>query len=103
MAPASLRCAVITKGNSMQRITFLLCAVSLAWSAAANAQAPAPAAGDTAVPEAAKPAAAYKFVEPRVITDYPSPSKADPRVCLEFPTQQQIIACANKYLPRRKS
>ena len=58
---------------------------------------------DASAPDAAKPMAAYKFVEPRVIADYPLPSKADPRVCLEFPTQQQVIACANRYLPRRKS
>ena len=81
--------------------------VTAAWialaSAAAFAQAPAPATADAGTTDAAKPAPAYKFVEPRVIADYPAPSKADPRVCLEFPTQQQIIACANKYLPRRRA
>jgi hypothetical protein len=25
----------------------------------------------------------------------------DPRACLEFPTRQQVIACAEKYRPRR--
>ena len=82
---------------------FVVTALTTVVSATVSAQAPAPAAADPAAPEAGKPAAAYKFVEPRVIADYPPPSKADPRVCLEFPTQQQIIACANKYLPRRKS
>lgn len=72
-------------------------------AAGAFAQAPAPAANDSAAADAPKPASAYKFVEPRAIADYPAPSKADPRVCLEFPTQQQIIACANKYLPRRRA
>lgn len=85
----------------MDRIAVMLCAAALGFSAPSNAQAPAPAA-DAAPAAEAKPAAAYKFVEPRVIADYPLPSKSDPRVCLEFPTQQQIIACANKYLPRRK-
>ncbi len=75
----------------------------MAAAATAWAQAPAPGAAATATADAPKPAAAYRFVEPRVIADYPLPSKADPRVCLEFPTQQQIIACANRYLPRRKS
>lgn len=89
-------------------------------AAAAFAQAPAPAA--TAA-EAAKPATAYKYVEPRevavvdatapaapykvvegrAIADYPPPSKLDPRVCLEFGTQAQIITCANRYLPKRRS
>lgn len=82
--------------------------VSVAWIALAAgttafAQAPAPATAEGAATDGAKPAAAYKFVEPRVIADYPAPSRNDPRVCLEFPTQQQIIACANKYLPRRRS
>ena len=29
------------------------------------------------------------------------PSTRDPRACLEFPTRQQVIACAEKYRPRR--
>lgn len=73
----------------------------MAAAATAWGQTSAPNGSENAA--AAAPAAAYKFVEPRVIADYPLPSKSDPRVCLEFPTQQQIIACANRYLPRRKS
>ncbi len=88
----------------MHRIAVMLCAAACGWSALSNPQAPAPAPAAGAAPAAeAKPVAAYKYVEPRVIADYPLPSRSDPRVCLEFPTQQQIIACANKYLPRRKS
>jgi hypothetical protein len=30
-----------------------------------------------------------------------NPSARDPRACLEFPTRQQVIACAEKYRPRR--
>ena len=30
-----------------------------------------------------------------------NPSSQDPRVCLEFPTRQQVIACAEKYRPKR--
>ena len=30
-----------------------------------------------------------------------NPSSQDPRVCLEFPTRNQVIACAEKYRPRR--
>jgi hypothetical protein len=68
----------------------LLLVLSLA-AASAAAQAPAPAAS----PPPAAPAPAV-----RPVSDGP-PSRDDPRVCLEFPTRQQIIACANKYLPRR--
>jgi hypothetical protein len=31
-----------------------------------------------------------------------APSSNDPRVCLEFEDRMQIIACANKYLPRKR-
>ena len=31
------------------------------------------------------------------------PSSSDPRVCLEFEDRMQIIACANKYLPRKRA
>ena len=31
------------------------------------------------------------------------PSSQDPRVCLEFPTAAQVIACAEKYRPRKRS
>jgi len=98
---APLRRAIICKGIAMHRIAIMLCAAAVGFSAPSYAQAPAPATAAAATAEA-KPVAAYKFVEPRVIADYPLPSKSDPRVCLEFPTQQQIIACANRYLPRRK-
>ena len=30
------------------------------------------------------------------------PSSADPRVCLEFSSSAQVIACAEKYRPRRR-
>jgi hypothetical protein len=34
----------------------------------------------------------------------PSPraSAGDPRVCLEFPTNVQVITCAEKYRPQRR-
>jgi len=31
------------------------------------------------------------------------PSSLDPRVCLDFPTSAQVIACAEKYRPRKRS
>ena len=36
---------------------------------------------------------------PRPVSE--TPSAGDPRACLEFPTRQQVIACAEKYRPRR--
>ncbi len=30
------------------------------------------------------------------------PSSLDPRVCLEFPTREQVIACAEKYRPGKR-
>ena len=38
---------------------------------------------------------------PAVSSDKYIPSAGDPRACLEFPTRQQVIACAEKYRPRR--
>ena len=32
-----------------------------------------------------------------------NPSSRDPRACLEFPTREQVIACAEKYRPRRSA
>ncbi len=29
------------------------------------------------------------------------PSGQDPRVCLEFPTREQVIACAERFRPKR--
>jgi len=67
----------------------LLLVLLLGAAAHAAAQTP-PAAASSPAPAPAV----------RTVSDGP-PSRDDPRVCLEFPTRQQIIACANKYLPRR--
>lgn len=63
--------------------------VFLAFAATAVAQTPAPAAQPAPAPAPA-----------RVAGDG-GPSSVDPRVCLEFPTRAQVIACAEKYRPRR--
>jgi hypothetical protein len=57
--------------------TLALCALAFA----ASAQTPAP----TTTPG----------------TTGENPSSRDPRACLEFATRQQVIACAEKYRPRR--
>ena len=62
-------------------VPFLLCA----WAGVAAAQTPAPEPAPVAAPSVAN-------------VVYPP---GDPRTCLEFPTRQKIITCAEKYLPRR--
>lgn len=81
--------------------TVLLFPLALALSASALAQ-PAPAAPPAPAADASKVAAPYKTVEPRQVADYPLPSSVDPRVCLEFPTTAQIIACAERYRPGKR-
>ena len=62
-------------------LLFLLCA----FAGAASAQATPKMSADVAPPKAVGN----------------NPSSEAPRVCLEFPTREQIIACAEKYRPRR--
>lgn len=59
----------------------------LAVGATSAAQTPAPAAQPAPAPA-------------RMAADT-NPSSRDPRVCLEFPTTAQVIACAERYRPRR--
>jgi hypothetical protein len=59
--------------------------VLCAFAGAASAQTPAPAPSTDP--------------SPRTAND--NPSMRDPRACLEFPTRQQVIACAEKYRQRR--
>jgi hypothetical protein len=57
----------------------------------------APAAPPAAAPPAAAPAAAAEPAKPTKKVRHRVPSKADARVCLEFPTTMQIIKCSEKY------
>ena len=59
--------------------------LSFALAGAAAAQTPPAQAPAEPVPPAAKD----------------NPSVRDARACLEFPTREQVIACAEKYRPRR--
>lgn len=69
---------------------FLACS-----SAIAEAQAP-----NTGAPVAATPPAVSAPPPP---TDRPrDAAHADARVCLEFPTALQVIACAEKYRPAKR-
>ena len=39
---------------------------------------------------------------PAQIADAGPPSRHDPRVCLEFPTNAQVIACAEKFRAHKR-
>jgi hypothetical protein len=69
---------------------FLACSSAIAEAQAPNTAAPVAAATPPAV--SAPPAP----------TDRRRDAHADARVCLEFPTELQVIACAEKYRPARK-
>lgn len=68
---------------------FLACSSAAAQGQAANT-APAAATAPPAVSAPPPP------------TDRRRDAHADARVCLEFPTELQVIACAEKYRPARK-
>jgi len=72
-----------------------LAALAQAPKAAPPAVAPQAAAPATAVPAAA--ATAPPASRSGVRTKKQSWTRADARVCLEFPTNLQIIRCAEKY------
>lgn len=62
----------------------------------ASAQAQNPTA------DTAKMASPEKTAGTALSADRQLPSSSDPRVCLEFPTAAQVIACAEKYRPRKR-
>ncbi len=68
----------------------------LATIATAIAQSPAP--NDNPGPEAV----ASPRQNPPVRADRDESKDADARRCLEFPTNLQIIVCAEKYLPHKR-
>ena len=71
----------------------LVIALLLAAATATAQTAPPPASGcASAQPVSTAPA-------PRGADD--RPSSQDPRVCLEFATREQVIACAERFRPRR--
>ena len=74
---------------------FVACSSAAAQGQAANAVPAATAAPAVTV---APPAVSA----PPPSTDRRRDAHADARVCLEFPTELQVIACAEKYRPARK-
>ena len=71
-------------------------------SAAAQGQAANTAPAATAAAAAGAPAVPPAVSDAPSSTDRRRDAHADARVCLEFPTELQIIACAEKYRPARK-
>jgi hypothetical protein len=85
------------KSKRMFAIASVMTAIS-----AASGQAPAPAPAATAAPAPAPATAPPKLDQkapPRAARV--SIVDADARNCLEFPTNEQVIKCAEKYLHRR--
>jgi len=72
----------------------------LAMANATSAQTPAPSPNAPAA--TAKVASPEKTADVALAADRQLPSSLDPRVCLEFPTSAQVIACAEKYRPRKR-
>ena len=77
-------------------------AVVLLLALASAASAQAPILSQKAPAEPVKVAAPEKTGGMALAADR-LPSSLDPRVCLEFPTSAQVIACAEKYRPRKRS
>ena len=85
--------------NNIALAGALLAALALPLPAVAQspAAAPAPKQAPAAAPAAAAPAPAAEPAKPVKKVRHGVPSKADARVCLEFPTTMQIIKCSEKY------
>ena len=66
-------------------------------SAPPAAAAPAQKSAPPAAPAAAAAAPPEVKAQPMTRASRRAPSTADARVCLEFPTNLQIIKCADKY------
>ena len=63
-----------------------------------NAQSPAPSDANAATPAAAP----QRESKGSIRSARESATDADARLCLEFPTNTQVIMCAEKYRPDRR-
>ena len=87
-----------------RRRTFAITLSMLAAISTAGAQAPAtqPPASSAQVPAPAASAPRLEMTPPARANREP-PVTADARGCLELPSNDAIIRCAEKYLPHRRS
>ena len=81
----------------MKRMLAVVSMLALAVTSTVGAQGTAP--GSNAGAPSTTPAPAQPTAPPQASP--PATSDADARLCLEFPTNHQIIVCAEKYLPRK--
>ena len=88
---AAMACGVIIAGG------YPVGARAQAPKAAPAAVTPAAASPTPAAPAATAPAATAPAAKPAAHAKKRAWTRADARVCLEFPTNQQIIRCAEKY------
>jgi hypothetical protein len=70
----------------------------LAGSTTAVAQSPAPSEGSTATAATTPQRETKGSIRPA----RESATDADARLCLEFPTNAQVVVCAEKYRPGRR-
>jgi len=87
-----------------RRKAFAITLSMLAAISTAGAQAPAtqPSASSAQVPAPAASAPRLEMTPPARANREP-PVTADARGCLELPSNDAIIRCAEKYLPHRRS
>ena len=87
-----------------RRNTFAITLSMLAATSTAGAQAPAtqPPASSAQLPAQAASAPRLEMTPPARANREP-PVTADARACLELPSNDAIIRCAEKYLPHRRS
>lgn len=85
------------------RTTFVVACAAFAASSTVVGQTPAPAAPAAAPMGGTAPAATPPRLDMKPTARVPrqAPVSADARGCLEFPSNEQIIKCAEKYLHRR--
>ncbi len=83
----------------MKRSAFAV-VLLLALANVTSAQTQTPAQKASA--EGAKMTSPEKTGDVALATDRQLPLSLDPRVCLEFATSVQVIACAEKYRPRKR-
>jgi len=85
-----------------QRVIATALFAALAGLTTVYAQSPTPSDANAATPAAAPAAAPQRESTGSIRSARESATDADARLCLEFPTNTQVIMCAEKYRPDRR-
>lgn len=95
---------VIGEGNgeSTMKLGLSVLVLPLALAAFPCAQAQNPPQAPNVDPARMAAPAPAKPADTSLAVDRPPPSGPDARACLEFPTDAQVIMCAEKYRPRKR-